>query len=188
MKNHRLPQVNSLAHVQEHSVQLNRKVVYLFLSLFFLTLLISSLPAQASPANKNTEQSQANRIIVEGEYIRESPPGAYATAAFMTLHNTSNQDIYLVGAKTNLAKIVEIHAHRFENGMMKMFQVPEIKIPAKGSIALQPGGYHIMLIEPSATINQVKTVSLDLIFKDHSTQLLSLPVKKRNMKLREPPY
>ena len=51
----------------------------------------------------------------------------------------------LIGASSPLAEVVEIHNVK-RNGMMKMYPVDSLEVPAKGMVMLKPGGYHIMLI------------------------------------------
>lgn len=122
-------------------------------------------------------QPHADAIQVSDPYTREMPPGAFATASFMTLSNTSDQNIKLVQADTNAAKSAELHTHTNDNGVMRMRQVSSFDIPAKGQTKLQPGGNHIMLISPSQTIKTGNTVSVTLTFEDGSSKKVTMPVK-----------
>jgi len=143
---------------------LQKKFAISLLSLTSLTTLV----AQAD---------NAAQIQVTAPFVRELPPTAMATAAFMTLKNQSQQDIYLTRASSTAAKIVELHTHIKENGMMKMRQVAHIKIPAKGEAHLKPGGYHIMLINPIIPLKQGEKVKLTLTFQDGSHKTLFAPVQ-----------
>jgi len=120
---------------------------------------------------------QADDIQVSDPFTREMPPGAFATASFMTLSNTSDQNIKLVQVDTNAAKSAELHTHTNDNGVMRMRQVSSFNIPAKGVSTLQPGGNHIMLISPSKMIKAGNTVSVTLTFEDGSSKQVSMPVK-----------
>ena len=100
-----------------------------------------------------------------------------ATAAFMTLKNKSDHAILLIKADSSAAKIVQLHTHLHENGIMKMRQVPNIRIPSHGETKLQPGGYHIMLIHPIKPLKQGDQVSLTLTFDDGSHKTIITPVK-----------
>jgi len=141
--------------------------------------LMLSLSAMTAIAN------DADAIEVENPFVREVPPMAPATASFMTLKNMSDKDIFLVQAKSNVAKTVELHTHTNDNGIMKMREVAQIKIPAKGMAMLKPGGLHIMLIEPTQKIEKGQTVTETLIFKDGSQKTISMPVKSvKGMKMK----
>ena len=121
--------------------------------------------------------AQADDIQVSDPFTREMPPGAFATASFMTLSNQSAQNIKLVQASTNVAKSAELHTHTNDNGVMRMRQVAFFEIPAKGQMKLQPGGNHIMLISPTQPIQSGKEVRVTLTFEDGSSKQVSMPVK-----------
>ncbi|VAW49539.1 Copper metallochaperone PCu(A)C, inserts Cu(I) into cytochrome oxidase subunit II [hydrothermal vent metagenome] len=121
--------------------------------------------------------AQADDIQVSDPFTREMPPGAFASAAFMTLTNQSDQNIQLVKASTNVAKSAELHTHTNNNGVMRMRQVSFFEIPAKGEAKLQPGGNHIMLISPTQPIQAGHNVTVTLTFKDGSSKQVDMPVK-----------
>ena len=136
---------------------------------FSFSCLILPFSVQAS--------SEAAEIEVKAPFVREVPPIARATAAFMTLKNHSDHDIYLTQANSPAAKIVQLHTHIHDHGVMRMRQIPNIKVPAHGETHLQPGGYHIMLIKPVKPIKQGENVKLTLTFKDGSHKTITAPVK-----------
>ena len=90
--------------------------------------------------------SYGKGIEVESGYVRESIPGNYMTSAYMTLINSYDHDIRLVGIKGNFSPLIEMHEHIMNDGMMRMRQVDEIIIPANGEVVLQPMGYHLMIM------------------------------------------
>lgn len=120
----------------------------------------------------------AERVSVADPYVRLMPPGARTTAAFMVLKNGSDQDARLVAATSTAAKTVELHTHLNEGGVMKMRQVPGIDIKAKGETALKPGGFHIMLIDPTAPLKDGDAVALTLGFADGSSRKVDAIVRK----------
>jgi copper(I)-binding protein len=145
----------------------NMKKTFTALSLGLLTS-ISSFQAFAT---------QADEISVSDPFAREVPPGAPASASFMTLDNMSDQAIKLVLADSEVAKIVELHTHTNDNGVMRMRKVEFIEIPANGQTVLKPGGLHIMLIDPISDLKTGQTVSVKLQFEDGSTKQVDMPVK-----------
>lgn len=122
--------------------------------------------------------NQAEALLIDNPYVREMPPSAPATGAFMTFENASDADVVLVKAKSDAAKIVELHTHIHDNGVMRMREIPEIVITANQQVELKPGGLHIMLINPTRALKEGETVEIDLEFKDGSTTKISAPVKK----------
>lgn len=138
-------------------------------------ILLSSLFISTMASAMSKEE--ALQIQVTTPYAREVPPGAMASASFMTLKNTSDHDIYLIQADSKVAKQVELHTHINDNGVMRMRQVQDIKIPAHGMTMLQPGGFHIMLIGLQQKLVKGEQIQVQLTFKDGSHKTVKMPVK-----------
>ena len=131
-----------------------------------------ALTLAALPANAGEET-----LNVDEPYVRLVPPSAPATGAFMLLSNSGETPRQLVGADSPVAKTVELHTHREENGVMKMREVKEITIPAHGETRLKPGSYHVMLIDLKAPLHEGDAVPLTLKFDDGSVLKLVAPVR-----------
>ncbi|QKF81326.1 copper chaperone PCu(A)C [Halarcobacter ebronensis] len=121
--------------------------------------------------------SFASQIEIEDAYVRATPPAVQNSAAFMTIRNSSSKNILLVKASSDVAKVVELHTHEMKNGVMKMYQVPSIEILANKEVSLNPGGYHIMLIELNKALKTNDTITLKLVFSDNSTKEITVPVR-----------
>ncbi|WP_373020310.1 copper chaperone PCu(A)C [Thiomicrorhabdus sp.] len=146
-------------------------------SSFKTKLVAIAFGTMASFSSFSVFADQAEQIEISNAYAREVPPGAPASASFMTLTNNSDQDIKLVEAQSGAAEVVELHTHSNDNGVMRMRKIENINIPAHGQAVLQPGGLHIMLIEPVEPLQQGQTVKLKLKFEDGSQKAVSMPVK-----------
>ena len=95
----------------------------------------------------------------------------------MKLKNSSHQDRALVKARSSVSKVVELHTHRKEGGMMRMRRVDKIAIKANSETVLKPGGLHVMFIGLKQQLSQGEKVDLELFFDDGSHVQLTLPVK-----------
>lgn len=126
----------------------------------------------------NAMANQAADLEIENPFVREMPPTAPATGAFMTMINSSDQDIAIVSAKSDAAKKVELHTHTHDNGVMRMREIPEILVPAMGQAELKPGGLHIMLINPTRALKEGDEVRIVVTLKDGSEQEIIAPVRK----------
>ncbi|MCU7837726.1 MAG: copper chaperone PCu(A)C [gamma proteobacterium symbiont of Taylorina sp.] len=124
----------------------------------------------------------AESISVSDPYVRAVPPGQTVSASFMQLKNSSDKQHAIVNVKSTISKVVELHTHTHENGMMMMRQVEKMEIPANGETVLQPGGLHIMLIGLHNELTLDQKVSLTLEFEDGSSKTIEAPVRKIMMK------
>ncbi len=130
-----------------------------------------------STVNAKSAMPAAEVVVIKDAYIRAMPPGQKVTAMFVTLDNTSDHAHDLVKVESNVSDAVELHEHKHVNGMMKMGQVSSIAIPKKGSVALQPGGYHVMLIGLKQDLKLGDKVPMKLTFEDGSSQDIQPEVK-----------
>jgi len=120
------------------------------LALLF-SLLILCLPAQSATAQT---------VEVTDPWIREPPPGAAMLAAYMTIVNASGHAVTLEGVSSSDFRMVEIHQTTMEEGVARMKKVSVVEIGAGESVALEPGGYHLMLMHPMRMLLAGDTVEL----------------------------
>lgn len=120
----------------------------------------------------------AQALHIEDPYVRAVPPGAPATAAFMGLHNPSNQDLAIIDASSPVAEVVELHTHTDVEGVMQMRRIDKIVIPADGTTELKPGGLHLMLIGLQQPLSLDSQVEVTLTLDDGSLIELSMPVRR----------
>lgn len=151
---------------------MSKRVCFLF---FLACLAVFQGPLLAAGA--------ADSVSVSEPYIRAVPPGLPNSASYMVLTNNGDRDLVLKGASSPAAKVVELHTHLMENGMMKMRQVEKIDLPAGQTVALQPGGYHVMMIGLQQQLVPGEQIDLTLQFEDGSELAVKAPVVKLQMKM-----
>jgi copper(I)-binding protein len=120
----------------------------------------------------------ADSIRVSDAYARAVPPGQPNSAFFMVLENTADRDHALVAAESGVAKAVELHNHSMEGSMMRMRRVEQIGLGAGESVALRPGGLHVMLIGLIRQLEPGQRVDLTLVFEDGSRSDVEAPVRR----------
>ncbi len=86
-------------------------------------------------------------LEITGAWIRALPPTQSTTAAYLTLHNRGTQPATVQAASAEGAGRLEIHTTREVDGLMRMQPLSTLEVPAGGSVALEPGGTHLMLLE-----------------------------------------
>lgn len=122
-----------------------------------------------------------SQVTVREPWVRATVPQQKATGAFMQL--LSAQDAQLVGAQSPVAGVVEVHEMAMDGGVMKMRAVPRLALPAGKAVELQPGGYHVMLMDLKGQVKDGDTVPVTLLVegKDGKRQSIELKVPARGM-------
>ena len=127
------------------------------------------------------QMAMAKGIQTGAAYARPTVEGQNAGGVFVNLKNTDKKDNVLVGASVqpSIADSTELHTHINENGVMKMREVKDgIPLPAGKTQKLEPGGYHVMLMDLKQPLTVGKTFPLTLKFKDGSSKQVTVRVRK----------
>jgi len=123
-------------------------------------------------------------ITVTGAWVRvttaDQPAGGYFVIA-----NASAEADALTSVSSPAFGSVQMHETvmmtaepgQSGSGMMGMQPVSEIAVPADGTVALEPGGYHLMLMQPTGPIAPGDTVELTLTFRNADPIIVSAVVK-----------
>jgi copper(I)-binding protein len=113
-----------------------------------------------------TSGSGGGGISVTGAWVRVPMVPAGPAGAFLVITNGGGAADALVGASSPAAGAVEVHETTMgADGSMGMRPVARLEIPAGGSVALQSGSYHIMLIGLTKPLAAGETVELTLLFE-----------------------
>lgn len=153
-----------------------------------LALLAACGSDDDSTADTTTTAAAAAEIEVTDVWARTSPAVASAGAVYMNIANTGDLGDSLRGATVDpsVAAAVELHetveaegddsmttttgmgsgtTTRAGGGMMSMQPVDEIPVPAGETVALEPGGYHIMLLDLAEPLVVGTSLTLTLTFE-----------------------
>lgn len=91
-------------------------------------------------------------------------PGSNA-AVYLTVRNDGAEADRLIAAKGDIAAAIELHTSSDESGAMQMRPVEAVEVPVGQTVALKPGGDHIMLIGLTAPLTENGMVPLTLVFE-----------------------
>ena len=86
-------------------------------------------------------------LELESAWVRALPPFQPNTSAYLTLVNTGDAAIAVVGASSDVAQKVEIHRTREVDGFMRMEQLEGLALAPGDQLELAPGGTHLMLLD-----------------------------------------
>lgn len=110
-------------------------------------------------------------------WVREPAPGMQMLAGYLVLHNPSDRDLELESAGSPDFAAVEFHNSVIEDGVSRMRQESRLTVPAGGSLAFEPGGRHLMLINPARELTTGDLVTIELSFADGSLLNFTAPVR-----------
>ncbi len=125
------------------------------------------------------ETPTSNITLING-WLRETPPNIKNAAAFVSLHNNSNNTKHIIAIQcSDLAARCEIHEHlRTADGKMRMQKVSApLAIAGNSTLSMQPGGYHIMLFDIKTPLRAGNTAAFTVVFDDQSALTVQLPIK-----------
>ena len=134
------------------------------LSLFVLAL---AIPARG--------QDKA-AISVQQPWARASILASRPAAAYLTILNKDDRAATLVALETPVAGRAEVHRTVKQGDVMKIVPAGPIEVPAGGSVGMEPGGYHVMLMDLERPIEKGETLKLTLRFANASPIAVFVPV------------
>lgn len=138
---------------------------------FMMTLCIFTL------ALLSVNAFSADELMVHNAWVRSAPPSAKVLAAYMNIMNMSAENRALTGVSSRLCETVEMHKTEMHGSMMRMVPQEKLIIPAGGALTLEPGGFHLMLINPKSEVREGDRIDMELKFDDGSTLHVKMPVK-----------
>lgn len=138
-------------------------------SVTLLMLLITSLPAIALGKTPAITFSQA--------WIQEAPPNARVLAGFMQITNNSDRKVTITSADSDTFRKIEFHRTVQEKGMAGMQRQQQLIIPASGQLKLEPGSYHLMLIQPSKRLKTGDIVNIEFTIQNIDKLSVKLTVR-----------
>lgn len=142
----------------------------------FAAVILSVLPAAAG-----AQDATIGSLAIDHAWSRATPPAAKTGAGYLTIENKGSADDRLTGAAIDptLADAAELHSMTMDNGVMRMRPVEGgVVLPAGQTVALAPGGIHIMLMGLKAPLKEGQTLPLALTFEKAGTAMVDLEVGK----------
>lgn len=109
--------------------------------------------------------AEAGTVTVSQAWSRATPGGVHTGGAYLQITASEAAGDNLVDARSDAAERVELHNHIHEDGVMKMRRVEAIEIPAGKTVALAPGGYHLMLMNLKQPLRAGDKLDLTLVFE-----------------------
>lgn len=130
-----------------------------------LLVLSLALGVAACSSGGGSAASGGRGVTVSGAWARAAEKGGTSAAYLQVVNGRSSGDV-LVGVSTDSAATASLHESTTDaSGMTGMAHVDGIPVPAGTTVALEPGGYHIMLEGLSTDLVAGATLHLVLTFE-----------------------
>jgi periplasmic copper chaperone A len=127
----------------------------------------------------NTAAAQdTGNIVVTGAWVRATvaagapevtPEPGGVTGAYMTIANETEGAVALTAVSTSAAAFAEIHESQMDDGIMRMNMLERLEIQPGERVVLEPGSFHIMLMDLARGLAPGDAISLTLTFEPLAT-------------------
>lgn len=118
---------------------------------FLSALLIGAVSLPAWAAN----------ISVTDAWARATMPGQKVSGAYMQIQ--VDADARLLSVTSAVVPRVEVHEMKMDGDVMRMREVKAISLPKGKTVSLEPGGFHLMLMNLKQPIAAGETIPLTLV-------------------------
>lgn len=117
-------------------------------------------------------------IEVVHPWARATPPAAKVGGGYAEIRNDGPEPDRLVSVTAEVAGRVEIHEMAVKDGVMTMRPVEGgVPVPANGSAALAPGGYHLMMLELKRPLKAGESFAGTMTFEKAGTVAVTFDVQ-----------
>ena len=134
-------------------------------------LLAASLGAMLAPLAAVAQV----RIDVTNAWARATVPGQKVGGVYVDIRSAT--PARLLSVSSSAAGKAELHNMKMENGVMKMFAVDSIELPAGQTVKLAPGGHHVMLIDLKRELKQGENLPVVLTIESSDKKRQTIAVK-----------
>ena len=139
-------------------------------SLAAALILVATVTVQAADAGQVTASAGWLRVL----------PGKLPAGGYVTFENASDHAVSIVGAESADYAEAMIHRSSTEGGMGRMEMMHAVPLPARGSLAFSPGGYHVMLMEAKHTVKPGDKVQVTFALSDGQKLAVTLLARPAN--------
>lgn len=144
-------------------------------------LLVPALVLAASAAAAQDQAAgcasvTAGDLTIERAWSRATIGAERPGALYLTIRNHGAADDALIGVSTPAAAMPMLHETVVEDGVVRMPHVASMPVPAGGTAALEPGGFHGMLMDLSAALETGGSFPVTLLFESGVEATLDVAV------------
>jgi copper(I)-binding protein len=120
-------------------------------------------------------------LEITDAWASPTPQAVEVSAGYLIIHNRSGDDDRLLSATSARAERVEIHEMVMDGSVMRMRPLQTLGVPAGQSVALAPGGIHLMFHGVAPAFAEGETVPVRLTFENAGPVEVTLPVRRTGL-------
>jgi periplasmic copper chaperone A len=117
------------------------------------------------------------RVELQDATATVSGAGQAQAAAYITLRNDGGQDDALQSVTVTGARMATVHDSQMTDGVMRMMPVKEWSVPAGATVAMIPGGVHIMVMGLASPLREGDKLQARLRFRHTAPTTIVIPVR-----------
>lgn len=125
--------------------------------------LVAAITLTLAACSVGTPSDDASSLTIADAWVKAAPDGM--TAAFGRITNSADHDVTITAAASKAATAVELH--EVVDDVMRPVD-GGLAVPAGGTLTLDPGGYHLMLMGLTSPIAPGDEVTVTLTLSDGS--------------------
>ena len=154
------------------------------------SLVFASVALLVSANAASSQTYHAGMLRIEHAWMLPTPSRAPTAAGYLTVTNTGDRPDRLLGASSPSAVRVELHQTTMKDNIMRMRPVAGgVAIAPGQTVAIEPAGYHLMLVGPKrpfvlgqsipATLRFERSGSVPIAFTVRAGPPAASPMSKR---------
>jgi hypothetical protein len=141
-------------------------------------LLLAAMIIAVVASSAYAHEYKLGDLVIDHPWSRATPPAAKTGAGYMTILNKGTTADRLIAISSAAAGRVEVHRMTMDGTIMRMRPVPEgVEIGPGESVKLEPGGYHLMMMDLREPLKQGQKVPVTLRFERAGQVTVDLAVE-----------
>lgn len=94
-------------------------------------------------------------LVASDVVVTRPVPGANMSAGYLSLTNNTDETVRITRVASPEFGSAEFHESTIEDGVARMREIPALGIPAHGTVTLERGGKHLMLMQPGGVAETI---------------------------------
>lgn len=111
----------------------------------------------------HADQTDAD-VKIDNAYVPQLPPSVMNRSAYFTITNSGNRKRTITGVHADGFKMAHLHRTEVIDGITSMKSVQTLEVESGETLVLEPGGIHIMLMNPEEVLLSTGEVPITLTF------------------------